>query len=139
GLVQSSIDANNLQTQFSYDVFGRMTGQQTPGAGEVRVALDSTSYDNNAPQHAVWLQVTQQRGMPEQRVYFDMLGRDIRTAVQGFEGNWINRDKRYDAAGRVEAESQPYMQGSAPAWTEYSGFDELNRPGQKVTHDNRLS
>ncbi|MEH8019617.1 hypothetical protein MN202_20500, partial [Rheinheimera muenzenbergensis] len=25
------------------------------------------------------------------------------------------------------------------AWTEYSGFDELNRPGQKVTHDNRLS
>ncbi|MEH8019124.1 chitobiase/beta-hexosaminidase C-terminal domain-containing protein, partial [Rheinheimera muenzenbergensis] len=139
GLVQSSIDANNLQTQFSYDVFGRMTAQQTPGAGEVRVALDSTSYDNNAPQQAVWMQVTQQRGMPQQRVYFDMLGRDIRTAVQGFEGNWINRDKRYDAAGRLEAESQPYMQGSAPAWTEYSGFDELNRPGQKVTHDNRLS
>ncbi|MDR7123162.1 RHS repeat domain-containing protein, partial [Rheinheimera soli] len=135
GVPSSSTDANGLVTTYQYDAFGRMTQQQEPATGTRYVTLDEARYDGNAPSSAVM----QQKGMPEQRVYLDMLGREVRTSVQGFSGEWINRDKGYDDLGRLSRESLPYAEGGSPSWTEYQAYDELNRPGEKTTHDSRLS
>ncbi|MDR7123156.1 YD repeat-containing protein, partial [Rheinheimera soli] len=139
GLRNKVVDANLLLTSYSYDAFGRLIRHSEPQSGVRHVTLDEAEYDTNAPSLAVTVQVIQQKGMPEQRVYLDMLGREVRTSVQGFSGEWINRDKGYDALGRLSRESLPYAEGDSPSWTEYQAYDELNRPGEKTTHDSRLS
>ena len=40
-------------------------------------------------------------GMPEQRTYYDALGRDIRIGNKRFDGTWLYIDKQYDNWGRL--------------------------------------
>lgn len=65
-------------------------------------------------------------GMPEQRTYYDALGRDIRIGNKRFDGTWLYIDKQYDNWGRLWKVSLPYKGNTASLWNVYS-YDDFDR------------
>ena len=67
---------------------------------------------------------------PYTRVYHDYLGREIRSATQGFDGSGtapvVYQDTLYNAEGQVARRSRPYAAGATVYWTTYE-YDALGR------------
>ena len=125
-------DANSIAVVTSYDAFGRPATVERDGQATQKLWYDTAAYDNNAPALAAWMQVIVQQGMPQQRIYFDTLGRELRKSIKGFSGDWVNQDTRYDSRGLVQSTTNPYIEGSAAGETHFSDYDELGRPGAKL-------
>ena len=60
----------------------------------------------------------------------DAVGREVRSAELGFEGDWSHRDTGYDASGRVSFASLPYWKAETACEREGSG----NRAHRPRTH-----
>ncbi|TXK77939.1 hypothetical protein FU839_17740, partial [Rheinheimera tangshanensis] len=127
----SEIDANNLATHTAYDTFGRPVSVQRPGQAKQHIWYDSVTHDNNAPAGALWMQVVSQTGVPQQRSYYDQLGRVLRKSSKGFSGEWINQDTKYNNRGLVISQSEPYQVGSSRGETRFADYDLLGRAGTK--------
>ncbi len=66
-------------------------------------------------------------GKPTTITHYDALGREIRTGVLRFDGQWQFVDKIYDSRGRLEKVSLPFKGASPKYWNTYI-YDEYNRP-----------
>lgn len=62
----------------------------------------------------------------ERVVFYDTLGREIRTEIKRFDGQLQRVDREYDAKGRVKRESLPYRGESASYWNTYA-YDSYGR------------
>lgn len=69
--------------------------------------------------------------------YFDILGRTIRTATQGFAGRLSYVDSEYDKFGRGLRTSEPYFKGSVPVWTK-NEYDIVGRVIKTTLPDNSV-
>ncbi|WP_259241733.1 SpvB/TcaC N-terminal domain-containing protein [Rheinheimera pacifica] len=132
GQPASQIDANGVTTTMTYDAFGRAASMQRTGQAAQYSWYDSATHDNNAPAGAVWMQIVTQAGMPQQRSYYDQLGRALRKSIKGFAGDWINQDTEYNQRGLVVRQSGPYQAGIAGGETRFADYDILGRPGSKL-------
>lgn len=68
---------------------------------------------------------------PYTRVYYDRLGREIRTATQGFDASGVTsrlviQDTKRNTLGDVTDKSLPYYEGDTAKWVSYT-YDELHR------------
>ncbi|WP_444893074.1 FG-GAP-like repeat-containing protein [Microbulbifer sp. TRSA001] len=135
GLVNSTTDANGLTQTTLYDAFGRAEVEQSADgtyteifryfcdSGEVSCPADAV--------YAVISEVTNDAlpgylGAPTSAVYYDMLGREVRSEQLTMSGGSVKVDTEYNAAGQVYRESEPFTGSSATAWTTYT-YDELSR------------
>ncbi len=73
------------------------------------------------------------RQQPEKRVYFDALGRTLKTGVAGFEGTLVYTQNLYDNKGRLWKTSEPYT-GTATHYTVYDYLDDGRM--EKITRPN---
>ncbi|HET9644567.1 MAG TPA: RHS repeat-associated core domain-containing protein, partial [Burkholderiaceae bacterium] len=68
---------------------------------------------------------------PYAKVYYDALGREIRTETQSFDGSGpgplIYQDTEYNNLGQVSRKSRPYYSGASASWTAFT-YDKLGRP-----------
>jgi YD repeat-containing protein len=85
--------------------------------------------------------ITTGGGEPTQYRCFDRLGREVRTANQGFAGTLIDVDTRYDASGRIARVSEPYFAGGTTYWND-TAYDAIGRisavqaaDGNDLTYD----
>ncbi|MGI9318559.1 MAG: RHS repeat domain-containing protein, partial [bacterium] len=77
----------------------------------------------------------------------DQLGRKIRSAVQGFLGDWIFTDSYFDQSGQAERVSEPYFEGGTRYWstTQYDALGRViastaaNGLSEEVFFDNQAS
>lgn len=65
-------------------------------------------------------------GGAESKVYYDLLGREVRRATRQFAGGWAFVDLNYDSLGRVKETSEPYRSGNTIYKTEMT-YDILGR------------
>ena len=65
-------------------------------------------------------------GQPKKYSCFDVLGRELRTASQGFNGSMVYVDRYYDDSGRPERVSEPYFAGDTRYWNR-TAYDALGR------------
>ncbi len=67
-------------------------------------------------------------GQPAKYSCFDVLGRELRTASEGFDGSMIYIDRYYDESGRPERVSEPYFAGDTRYWnrTAYDVFGRVD-------------
>ncbi|GMV31164.1 MAG: hypothetical protein AMXMBFR59_32890 [Rhodanobacteraceae bacterium] len=129
-----AVDPNGLKIATNYDVFGR--------------AIEHLSYRTNqtsllAPPSYTWLarctpcsgteegfasyyQTTVSDGTPSTRVWFDILGREVKRARRTFDGRWSNVTTKYDNMGAVQQTSAPFFTGETPLFTVFT-YDRLNR------------
>ncbi|MDT3281738.1 RHS repeat-associated core domain-containing protein [Shewanella scandinavica] len=141
GLPTKVVAPNNIVTQTEYDGIGRPVQVKQTGSPTRYLRYLLANEGNNAPQDndnvPVVMTRTSGAGMPESEQYFDGQGRLLRTATQGFDGDYQYQDKHYDALGRMTRDSTPYGNGTSADYTEFSDFDALDRPIRRTIPNGR--
>ncbi|MFO7447975.1 MAG: FG-GAP-like repeat-containing protein, partial [Ignavibacteriaceae bacterium] len=132
-------------TTNTYDSYGRLYRQQDYLANQVTYTYDnmhrqlsvtrsdgsgaSTTYawENPAstPLLARYSIKTDGLDGSQTKVWYDKLGREIRSDVKGFDGTMVHNDIEYDIKGQVYRISEPYNSGSA-VWNTFT-YDNYGR------------
>ncbi len=134
GQSSSVVDPNGLKAVTTYDTFGRAiehfsyrNDQTTFLAPPVYTRLARCNPCSGAEETmAVYYQTTVADGSPSTRVWFDILGREIKRATRSFDGRWANVTTKYDSMGTAERSSAPFFTGETPLYTLFT-YDHLNR------------
>jgi len=119
----------NRATIFGYNTFGRknlvsrIDGTQTTWE---RYWCDAASLIA-CETGEVYYQRVESTGEAPFTVFYDKLGREVRSVTNGFNNTTIGKDTVYDARMRVERVSRNYLLGSATRYWTVRSFDELNR------------
>ncbi|MEX0941679.1 MAG: FG-GAP-like repeat-containing protein [Pseudomonadales bacterium] len=127
------LDINENVMDVRYGSLGRQYFERNHSGGSSHTTfIDCSSYCSGAPGAAVYMTETERAGAPRARAYFDVLGRQLRTAVEGFDGTFVQVDTEYDNVGRIKRKSEPYYDGDSVYWTTFS-YDILGRV-TSITH-----
>ncbi|MFK8054464.1 MAG: SpvB/TcaC N-terminal domain-containing protein, partial [Woeseiaceae bacterium] len=125
-------DPNGVTTSTDYDNFGRPTSVQVDGSAPVL-----TNYASPAswcPSSAEYMVNVTQVGRPSNATCFDKLNRAVKTRTQAFApGQWNYTHVEYTPRGNVYREAEPYGNSGATHYTTFTGYDDLGRPGQKIS------
>lgn len=146
GLRKSTTDPNGLVTEYSYDNIGRLT-TTTVLSGSSREVETTKSYHwcsesgSQCPTLAqgdgeYFIKTVSDDGS-QSRVMIDDLGRTVRKAVLGFDGNWDFTDYLFNVNGHNYAVSEPYNAGSQPQWN-ILVYDALGRVVEKTNAEARV-
>ncbi len=140
--------------ELKHDAFGRILKEKNTTAGiEKEMEYDPAGWlkkitdysgnitsfymkkaESNAPQHAKYYTLAETPGVPYSKIYYDLLGRAIKTEMQGFDSK-IFTEKIYNAKGLLEKESDPYK--STPvSYTNYE-YDKFRRI-QKIQNQQKI-
>ena len=115
-----SLDYRYRTTSYAYDAWGNLTAATSPD-GTVE---QTTASWGGSGLYTILKTVT---GRPETVTHYDALGREIRSGVKRFDGQWQWTDREYDSKGRLSRVSLPYRGNTASYWNTYA-YDEYNRP-----------
>jgi RHS repeat-associated protein len=140
----NALQAQNIDgvaTVSAADFMGRPFISRT-ATGAWTKTLHFTGVGSACPSgYTAFYTLTTGGGQPSQYQCFDKLGREVRTATQGFAGTLIEVDTRYDALGRVARVSEPYFAGATAYWND-TAYDALGRTsavqaadGNDLTYD----
>ncbi len=130
GNLLQTVDPRGNKTSYGYDGFGRLTWTSTP-VGTTRTALYWSN--GGGPANTVYFSVTEGDNRPPVTVYYDLLGRELRSVTLDFQKREIFVDKEYDAQGRLYRQSRPYFQSDDQRWTTYT-YDIYGRPVEVNDH-----
>ena len=134
GVVKSSWDINNVKTDYTYDKFAQLLITKTP-LGYLQKVNRWSSGHADAPTNAVYFTYAESTGNPTETVFYDRLGRSIRTVTQGLNGEKIYVDIVYNAKGQVEKTSEPYFPGQTVYWNK-NEYDQIGRVTKQIYADN---
>ncbi len=111
-------DPNGESARYEYDVFGRLTKYTTPVDFDAGSSNGTRSYTYDPigtvnAQHVTtrFTTDTGTDGTIRKEVYYDGLGREIKSRARGPEGKFVVVDTVYNNAGRVWKKSLPYFEG----------------------------
>jgi RHS repeat-associated protein len=131
GKKKKDIDENGLATRYEYDALGRLTLEKHPDS--TSIAVTYTAGNGGFYGTRMYKTVTTS-GQPEQKIYYDQLGRAVHTYNAG-EGY---RDKEYDKYGRLTQETAvPYnSQGTTSSWKKWRTYqyDSYDRVVQETSY-----
>jgi len=148
GQVLTATGPNGVEIATTYDVFGRATLVQhfdnTTAASEPDLNISYTScassscgggvgYGEDAHESYAAYRITSvQAGHPTRSSWFDLLGREVKSAERGYDGTYIETLTNYDALGTISEKFSPFYKGSSPSyWTSFL-YDALSRPTVKT-------
>jgi RHS repeat-associated protein len=109
---------DGLTTQWQFDPFGRVSAQIGPGP-DTTITYSACSPSCWAP-HAVFQARAQGADGSDDYTFFDELGRAVGESWKLPLGNEGRQSTLFDAAGRVDSVSKPYVNGQpvfATGWT----------------------
>ena len=116
----TATDHKGRSTSYSYDAWGRLIRTVLPDG---TVERDTLAWDGAG----LYTATRTATGLPESVTHYDALGREIRSGIKRFNGQWQYIDREYDARGRLYRVSLPYR-GTAPSlWNVYA-YDDYDRP-----------
>lgn len=124
-------DYRNRTTTYTYDAWGNLVTTSLPD-GTVE---QTTATWGGAGLYTVTKTAT---GKPETATHYDALGREIRSGVKRFDGQWQWTDREYDSKGRLSRVSLPYRGNTASYWNTCA-YDEYNRPVSLTEASGRTS
>jgi len=124
GLLNYTHYANGQRVYLDYNSLGRLIKETTTPAnntsktGAAVLISSKTQYwchsgVNHCPANAAYYDETIAPGQPASRVYSDRVGRQVRQATQGFNGQWVYVDTVFGNYGRKLSETIPHYAGSS--------------------------
>jgi RHS repeat-associated protein len=113
---------DGLTTTYEYDAFGRTKKTRVPENYDIY-----QNYEWNQNNGAIYSITIQHPGKPDVETWYDVLGREVRTETEGFQGQSIIQTKSYNARGNVVSQVLPYKSGE-PTQTVSTVYDDYNRP-----------
>jgi YD repeat-containing protein len=131
--LKSTRGANNLTSSFVYDDMGRKIKETRADGNHITWEYTWTDTGHKVTQKL--------NGQFPVVVYYDTLGRKIKTQKIAFDGRKIFEDIEYDEKGNKVRVSTPYFEYDTPLYINYS-YDDINRLieiDSPAAHDNRAS
>lgn len=120
----TSTGVDGLVTTFQYDVFGRPTVTTVPAPAAYNI---TQSYGWDLAGGAVWYSLVSHPGKPNIKIWYDLLGREVKRETEGFGNQPVTQVQTYDTRGNVVSKTHPYKAGETYITTT-AQFDEYNRP-----------
>lgn len=120
GLIKSETDVNGLTTSYFYDGFGLLKKTVFPGGVEQQQVWRWTNGTGENPVHGLYKIWAQSSGSAPSSVYYDQLGRTLRTVTETFRKNLVYTDKEYNEYGRLKRVCDLYYAGEEKQWTGYT-------------------
>ena len=118
GVKSSLTGPNGLTTTWAYDASGRKVLETRADATTTTI----THHMDVAPFYVS----SQSTGSPTKTVYYDLLGRKIRSQTTGFNGEIIYADIEHNALGQVSRKSGAYVSTGIAKWTTHV-YDAVGR------------
>jgi RHS repeat-associated protein len=112
---------DGLVTTIEYDAFGREKKTIWPEG-----YLVTQNYGWDVSGNSVWYSTTSHPGKPDVKAWYDVLGREIKSEKEGFQGQSTTQVKTYDARGNLSTSTDPYKSGE-PILTTTTQYDAYNR------------
>lgn len=124
------ISPDGLRTEFSYDTFGRKSGEQLFDSGNLLLSQSAWTYFPLTVGGQERYGITMSRHDGTFAVsYFDYLQREVRSTVNTFGGGTATAKTGYDKLGRKIWTSRPVAgAGSSSTTASVVDYDVLNRP-----------
>ncbi|MCK4500846.1 hypothetical protein KAU11_10125, partial [Candidatus Babeliales bacterium] len=140
GWETKTTDPNGLSVNYKYDNFGRLYEKTNPDGTKITSnKIWVNSKDIDAPPHSVYFIREKCDGLAPVIVYYDKLGRKLRTVSIGFDGTKIFEDIYYNYDNGLPTYStKPYFAGQTQYKTYYF-YDALNRLTKKILPGERVS
>ena len=107
GKPESMTDETGQTTITDYDEWGRVLNIQGPAGPSVNKEYRWES------QYGIKSERSFGANQPNQKTYFDQMGRKRRTEITGFNGEIIYQDHQYDLIGNLYQSTAPYKSGEA--------------------------
>ena len=126
GLPTQVRDANGVTTTIKYNSQGQEYQRINATGAWTHTNRDYCGTLVSCPGLAVYRVENLVSGGGKSTEYLDALGRNVRTTTVLFDGRESHVDTEYDALGRVERQSTPYMNGETQYWTIFE-YDILGR------------
>lgn len=117
----TNTSADGLVTTMEYDAFGRVKKTTLPEGYSV---LQSFGWDISGS--AVWFSQAADPGKPDVKIWYDLLGRQIKSETEGFQNEVITQIETYDDRGNIATTSQPYKSRESYLTTTNT-YDPYNR------------
>jgi RHS repeat-associated protein len=115
GKPQRAIGADNVPSNYWYDVLGRNITVEAPvGAQELATyqACSSATCEANEVMFATSKRViggTETRTKPDVKTFLDSYGRTVRTVTAGFDGREVITKNTYNSKGQLTEQTLPYL------------------------------
>lgn len=133
----SETDINGLTTTYEYDAVGRLTKVNYPDGNWQTSAYEDCS-QIACPPNSVFSIVARSSVNPEERTFYDVLGREVETRTFGFDSTVIVKQSQFNTRGLVAAVSAPFYINQTPVWTTMT-YDVLGREKEVVAPGNRVT
>lgn len=118
------ISSNGLTTSYQYDGFGRLTKTTLPEGYDITQTL---SWENSDGVYS--LSSNRPGGGANVKIWYDILGREVKRQTSGFAGQLLTQTMVYDSKGNVVSQTKPYYAGETPITTT-TQYDQYNRVTQ---------
>lgn len=115
---------SGLTTSYEYDGFGRLTKATLPEGYAMTQKLNWENTDG------VYSLVSEQPGGGANvKIWYDILGREVKRQTSGFNNQLLTQTTAYDYKGNVVSQTKPYYPGETPITTTKQ-YDAYNRVTQ---------
>lgn len=125
GLVRSSTDFDSKVTRFEFDGLGRSTKVIYPTGQNVQTSLSWASLTD--PVGTAYKKKVVYDDAPDVTIYYNSLGRELRSEKESFGNGLTYVDKEYYIDGRVRSETLPYFSSASPTYKTVTYYDNLGR------------
>ncbi len=120
GKPSSATDYHGNTTYYYYDDWGNLVRTVSPDS---TVTQTTTAWGGNG----LYTVTSTATGKPERATHYDAMGREIRSGIKRFDGQWQWVDREYNNAGKIKRTSLPYRGNTPSYWNTYH-YDVYNRP-----------
>ena len=131
GKPASATDYRGRTTSFFYDDWGNLVRTVYPDS-TVEQSVRAWGGDG------LYTVTSTATGKPDRIVHYDALGREIKSGIKRFNGQWQWANKEYDKKGRIKRFSLPYR-GAAPSYWNTYHYDYYDRPDTLREASGRLT
>lgn len=108
GKILTMTGVDGLVTSVEYDAFGRVKKTTYPEGYSV-----TQSFGWDISGNSVWYSQASHPGKPDVKVWYDLLGREVKSETEGFQSQAITQNKTYDSRGNIATSTQPYKSGES--------------------------
>ncbi|MGN7787362.1 FG-GAP-like repeat-containing protein [Niabella sp. 22666] len=119
---------DGLTTTKAYNSFGELTHTDLPDGQSITVTKAWDVTGNNC--YTVLTQMLD--GSKPSKSYMDVLGREIKKEVRGFNNQWLTSTKTYNHLGQLMYETAPYYAGEPVSYIAYT----YDNDGRKIREQN---
>jgi RHS repeat-associated protein len=124
-------DPNQVRTDVYFDALGREVARQFADGTSAVTEYGQCLVEPDVCTGTQGVRFVRKTatGLPASLVVFDVLDREVRSGVVGFDGRWSFQDVEYDLVGRVKRRSLEHFANDPPVWIslEYDALDRVVR------------